>query len=136
MFETVIKYNLLKNEDINFLNDNLCLEKFTINPSAKEDGYTVLHSCHMDDVKNSVSNQIIDDLNSKLISMVEKIYTSKVLVTIGNSIVKYTQGKFIGVHKDWQENDDWVIKNNRSTVHISSVFYINDNYLRWRDIFL
>ena len=34
----------------------------------------------------------------------------------------------IDIHKDWEPKDEWVILNNKKTVHLSSVFYFNENY--------
>lgn len=136
MFDTVIKYNFFDEEDISFLIDNLSSEEYIMNASAKEDNYDVIHTCNKNLIKNTHTSRIIENYNTKLISMVEKIYGVSVLETAGSCIAQYTKGKYIGIHKDWQEDDEWVIKNNKSTVHLSSVLYINDDYLRRGNIFL
>jgi predicted 2-oxoglutarate/Fe(II)-dependent dioxygenase YbiX len=128
MFDTVIKYNLLNKEDIDFLNKNLITEEYVMNPSAEKDSDSVIHTCNIKHLKNVDVFKIIKNIDNKLFSIIEEIYKLKILKVAGTCIAKYTEGKFIGTHKDWQENDDWVVKNNLETVHLSCVFYINDNY--------
>lgn len=136
MFNTVIKYDIIDKKDLNFLNKILKEQEYFINPSAKEDNYGVVYFCDKNSIKNISVNKIFHKINKELISIVENVYQKKVLNVAGNCILKYTKDRFIGIHRDWQEDDEWVIKNKKETVHLSSIFYLNDNYLRRRTFFL
>lgn len=136
MFDTVIKYNIFNKEDLEFLKENLINEKYIINASAKEDDYSVIHCRNKSLIEDANTRRIMESIDKEICSMLETTYNVKILQTTGNCVAQYTKGKFIGIHKDWQEDDEWVIKNNKSRVHISSVLYINDDYLRWRNLFL
>lgn len=136
MFNTVIKYGIVDKEDLNFLNKILEEQEYFINPSAKEDNYATVYACYKSNIKNIFVNKIFHKINKELISIIENVYQKKVLNVAGNCILQYTKDRFIGIHRDWQEDDEWVIKNKKETVHLSSIFYLNDNYLRRRAFFL
>jgi len=129
MFDTVIKYNVLTKRQINLFSKSFIDEEFVMNPSAKEDSYSVLNSCNKDTIKNEFVRQTVDDMDAGLLKMAEDVYKIKVLEHTGTCILKYIKDKHVGIHRDWQEDDDWVKKNNKPPVHLSSVLYINDNYL-------
>lgn len=97
-----------------------------MNPSAKEDQYSTLHSYT---IRHDYENvELINRLNDISIKYIEKVYQVKVKFFVGNCIVKYDKGRYIGNHRDWEPTDEWVIKHKKDPVHISSVYYFNDNY--------
>ena len=66
MFETIIKENLISNDDLNLLCNSFKDLDFTLNPSAKEDNYSSLHSYSVD--HNYKFSNIIEKID-KLILM-------------------------------------------------------------------
>jgi hypothetical protein len=126
MFETIIKENLISNHDINLLCNSFKDLDFTLNPSAKEDNYSALYTYPVDHGYQFLN--ITEKIDSLILNNIEYFYRCRVKSFTGKCIVKYSENQFINLHKDWEPEDDWVIKNNKDTVHISSVFYFNDNY--------
>ena len=126
MYETIIKENLISNNDIDLLCNSFKDLTFTLNPSAKEDNYSALHAYSVD--HNYKFSNIIEKIDKLILADIEYFYGYKVKNFTGRCIVKYEHGQYINLHKDWESTDEWVILNNKDTVHVSSVFYFNDNY--------
>jgi hypothetical protein len=126
MFETVIKQNLIDNRDIELLCSSFSDLAFTLNPSAYEVSDTVLRSYSVD--HRYKFDHLVINIDKQLISSIEHIYKCKVKSFTGRSIVKYVENQHIDLHKDWEPTDRWVVENNKDTVHVSSVFYFNDDY--------
>ena len=126
MYETIIKENLISNNDIDLLCNSFKDLTFTLNPSAKEDNYSALHAYSVD--HNYKFSNIIEKIDKLILADIEYFYGYKVKNFTGRCIVKYEQNQYINLHKDWESTDEWVILNNKDTVHVSSVFYFNDNY--------
>lgn len=126
MYETIIKENLISNNDIDLLCSSFKGLTFSLNPSAKEDNYSSLHSYSVD--HNYKFSNIIEKIDKLISADIEYFYGYRVKSFTGRCIVKYEQNQYINLHKDWEPTDEWVIINNKDTVHISSVFYFNDDY--------
>jgi predicted 2-oxoglutarate/Fe(II)-dependent dioxygenase YbiX len=71
---------------------------------------------------------LISKLENSLVSFIEKFYGVKVLNVAGQCIVRYLNGQFINIHKDWEPNDPYVLEHKKSQVHLSSVTYINGDF--------
>ena len=126
MYETIIKENFLKEQDYSIINSSLSELNYTMNPSAKKDEYSTLYSYT---VRQDYQNlDLINKLNDISVNYIEKTYQVKVKFFVGNCIVKYDLGRYIGNHKDWEPTDEWVLKHKKDPVHISSVYYFNDDY--------
>ena len=121
MFETVIKQNLIDNNDIELLCNSFSDLVFILNPSAPEEIDGALRSCSVD--YQYTFDYLVENIDKQLIASIEHIYRCKVKSFTGRNIVKYTKNQYIGLHKDWEPTDSWVVENNKDTVHVSSIFY-------------
>jgi Rps23 Pro-64 3,4-dihydroxylase Tpa1-like proline 4-hydroxylase len=126
MYPTLIIEDFIEEKDLNTLNKSFDGLTFELNPSAKIKTYSTLFSYSFS--QNFEHYSLIEHINNSLIRCIEKFYGVKVDSYTGNSVVKYEKNYFIDKHKDWEPNDDWVIKHNKKQVHLSSVFYFNDDY--------
>jgi predicted 2-oxoglutarate/Fe(II)-dependent dioxygenase YbiX len=72
-------------------------------------------------------NKIMSEINTMCRQLVFDIYGKKIINLGGGSVARYKNGQSLPVHQDWSITD-WVKKYNLPVVHLSSVFYINDNY--------
>ena len=61
-------------------------------------------------------------------NMISETYKENMLSFQGGGIVRYQPGQSLPYHRDWTADDKWVVEKNLPTVHLSSVFYINDDY--------
>lgn len=71
----------------------------------------------------------LDKVKKNIEKEIEHIYKHKIQRDIGISVLKYGEGSFIGMHRDWAPNDPYVKKFNKPRVDVGVVFYINDDYL-------
>lgn len=72
-------------------------------------------------------NAIISTINTMCEQLIFDIYDRKMIGLQGGGVARYKNGQCLPTHQDWSITD-WVKKNNLPVVHLSSVFYINDNY--------
>ena len=127
MYETIIKENLISKEEIDLLCSSFDKLEFSLNPSAEEDSYSSLHSYSVD--HKYIHYDLIQNLDNQLIKNIQYFYKCNVKSFTGRCIVKYTENQYINIHKDWEPTDEWVVKNKKETVHLSSVFYFNEDYV-------
>ena len=126
MYPTVIIENLIEEDKLNLIQSSFCNLNFQLNPSAKEETYATLRSYSVDE--SFVYYDLIKKIDEKIENYIKAHYFKEVESCVGQSIVRYVENQFIDIHKDWEPKDEWVILNNKKTVHLSSVFYFNDNY--------
>jgi predicted 2-oxoglutarate/Fe(II)-dependent dioxygenase YbiX len=86
----------------------------------------VLRSHRFQDMTRSLK-EITLNLNKKCKAIIAELYGKQVTRLQGESIVKYAPGQSLPYHQDWSISE-YVIKNGFPVVHLSSVFYINDDY--------
>ena len=126
MYPTVIIENLIEEDKLNLIQSSFCNLDFQLNPSAKEETYATLRSYSVDE--SFVYYDLIKKIDEKIENYIKAHYFKEVELCVGQSIVRYVENQFIDIHKDWEPKDEWVILNNKKTVHLSSVFYFNENY--------
>ncbi len=98
------------------------LKEFGAPPAPDE----VLRSHRFQDM-NRVLKEITLKLNKICKDIILEQYGKQTTRLQGESIVRYAQGQSLPYHQDWSISE-YVIKNGFPVVHLSSVFYINDNY--------
>ena len=126
MYPTVIIENLIEEDKLNLIQSSFCNLDFQLNPSAKEETYATLRSYSVDE--SFVYYDLIKKIDKKIENYIKAHYSKEVESCTGQSVVRYVENQFIDIHKDWEPKDEWVILNNKKTVHLSSVFYFNENY--------
>jgi len=77
------------------------------------------------ETKTAIINAYIKIKNELTIA---ERYNQRTLAQIGDTIIKYEKGQYIGFHKDWDSESEWVITHNKQTVHLSSILYLNDDF--------
>lgn len=78
---------------------------------------------------------IIEYIDKKLKQTIKTFYNKDVIHQAGGSILRYNPGQSIGVHADWAPEDSYVKENNKQVVNLSSVFYLNENFVGGELIF-
>jgi hypothetical protein len=126
MYPTVIIENLIEDDALHLIESSFSNLHFQLNPSAKEETYSTLRSYSVD--QNFPYYDLIKKIDDKIEKHIKAHYSKRVESFTGQSIVRYVENQFIDTHKDWEPKDEWVILNNKKTVHLSSVFYFNDDY--------
>lgn len=102
------------------------IEKLDINTAENN---TSLHCIDIySGQRNSKYITIYEEINEAICSIVENIYYQKI-DKLSNGIVRYSKDQNIGLHRDWEPEDNYVVKNNKPKVNLSSVYYFNDNYV-------
>jgi len=71
----------------------------------------------------------IEPIKKRIDESIENAYRCKIVDDVGLAVLKYENGSFINMHRDWEPNDPYVLKYNKPRVDIGCVFYINDNYV-------
>jgi 2OG-Fe(II) oxygenase superfamily len=111
----------LKNQQYTGITDAQ-LEEIGAPPVPNE----VLRSHRYQDM-NRTLKEITLKLNKICKEIILEQYGKQTTRLQGESIVRYAQGQSLPYHQDWSISE-YVIKNGFPVVHLSSVFYINDNY--------
>ena len=132
MLPTIILENVISKDDCALISNALKNKSFNFIPQSynfpqdeKEDPMRIQSlSINFDFEQYS----LISKLEKSLISSVEKFYGTKVLNVTGQCIVRYVDGQFINLHKDWEPNDPYVIEHKKTQVHLGSVTYINGDF--------
>ena len=152
MFDTLIRTNFVNSETLAEIIEYLEKSEFYINPSYKDfdkfnnrGGLTdeevakmgmppapsdILRSHRISQREEDLSigiNKIMSEINTMCKQLIFDIYDRKIINLGGGSVARYENGQSLPVHQDWSITD-WVEKYNLPVVHLSSVFYINDNY--------
>lgn len=70
---------------------------------------------------------ITSKINEMCKDVILKIYAKKTTHIQGSGFVRYEVGQSLPYHQDWTLSE-WVIKHDLPVVHLSSVFYLNDDY--------
>jgi 2OG-Fe(II) oxygenase superfamily len=86
----------------------------------------VLRSHRFQDMTRTLK-EITLNLNKICKEIILEQYGKQTTRLQGESIVRYAPGQSLPYHQDWSISE-YVIKNDFPVVHLSSVFYINDNY--------
>ena len=118
MFPTLIFENIIHKKIIEEIVDSISNKDFKKAPNNNS-----LESYQVEKTFGNF-NKVIEEIDNKI----NLFYRKKILSNSGTSIVRYTEGKFIGRHRDWEPSDPYVIQNNKLKVDLASVFYLNDNY--------
>jgi len=151
MFDTVIRTNFVTNEILKKIKQHCDVSEFCINESygglpdsdiankanritdkqveqlglPAVPGY-VLRSHRFFDMSNEVQS-IALEINKMCGQLILDKYDKKMVYMQGGDIVRYGVGQSLPYHQDWSVSE-WVIKHQLPVVHLSSVFYINDDY--------
>jgi hypothetical protein len=72
--------------------------------------------------------EIFSKIHSACGEIIFEIYKKRTLSINGSGIIRYQPGQSLAYHRDWEDDDKWARDSNRHTIHLSSVFYINDDY--------
>jgi hypothetical protein len=86
----------------------------------------VLRSHRVSDMSEDIRS-ITDQINKMCEQLILDTYDKTMSHNQGGDIVRYEVGQSLPYHQDWTVSE-WVIKHNLPVVHLSSVFYINDDY--------
>lgn len=73
--------------------------------------------------------EYIAPIKEKIDNLIRKIYNCKIIADMGLAVLKYENGSFIDMHRDWEPNDPYVLKYGKQRVDLGCVFYINDDYV-------
>ncbi len=125
-YPTVIIEDFIKEDTLDLIQSSFSNLHFELNPSAKEQTYSTLRSYSVD--QNFPYYDFMKNIDEKIEKHIKAHYSKEVESFTGQSIVRYVENQFIDRHKDWEPKDEWVILNKKKTVHLSSVFYFNDDY--------
>lgn len=152
MFDTVIRTNLIDNQSLDMLREYCERVDFYINESyggiseelseRQISGITdsQLSEMGLPPVPNEVLRshrygdmaEEIKEISLNINKLCEEIILDKYNINTtymqGGDFVRYSSGQSLPYHQDWTVSE-WVIKHNLPTVHLSSVFYINDDYV-------
>jgi len=113
--------NLLSNEDLGYLLNEMSNYEFK---KSESNEMLLVYDVGCE---TSIFNTL-----SKCLSLVyrelENSYRCKIERDVGLAILKYEEGGFINMHRDWEPNDPYVVKFNKPRVDLGCIIYINDNY--------
>lgn len=150
MLDTLIRTNFVDNETLVKLQEYCRDSEFYINESygglpidqaTGVDGITdkqieelgfpavpneVLRSHRSSDMSDEIRT-IASKINKMCEQTILEQYNNKMSYMQGGDFVRYKAGQSLPYHQDWTVSE-WVLKHNFPTVHLSSVFYINDDY--------
>ena len=148
MFDTVIRTNFVDSETLVKITEYLKKSKFYINEGYGDfdkfnsiGGITdeqmaemgmppvpdyVLRTHRISHLSGEI-RVIVSEINRVCEQLIFDTYDRKMIDMRGGGVARYKNGQCLPVHQDWSITD-WVEKNNLPVVHLSSVFYINDNY--------
>jgi Rps23 Pro-64 3,4-dihydroxylase Tpa1-like proline 4-hydroxylase len=150
MFDTLMRTNFVSNETLIKLQDYCSGSEFYINESyggLPADQTTVMNGITDRQIQElglpAVPNEVlrshrftdmseeIKTIASEINQMCEQIiiekYNKKMSYMQGGDFVRYGVGQSLPYHQDWTVSE-WVLKHGLPIVHLSSVFYINDEY--------
>lgn len=150
MFDTLMRTNFVNNETLVKLQEYCSKSEFYINesygglPSDQVGGVNGITDRQIEELglpavpsevlrshRSSDMSQEIRVIASEINQMCEQIilekYNKKMSYMQGGDFVRYGVGQSLPYHQDWTVSE-WVLKHNLPTVHLSSVFYINDDY--------
>jgi predicted 2-oxoglutarate/Fe(II)-dependent dioxygenase YbiX len=150
MFDTLMRTNFVSNETLIKLQDYCSGSEFYINESygglpadqaTVMDGITdrqiqelglpavpneVLRSHRFTDMSGEIKT-IASEINQMCEQIIIEKYNKKMSYMQGGDFVRYGVGQSLPYHQDWTVSE-WVLKHGLPIVHLSSVFYINDEY--------
>jgi predicted 2-oxoglutarate/Fe(II)-dependent dioxygenase YbiX len=150
MFDTVIRTDFIDSKSLSILREYCDVCEYYINesygglPDANPDNCSftdkmllemglppapkeILRSHRTSDMVEEI-RAILSKTYSACDEMIFEIYKKRMLSFQGGGIIRYQPGQSLPYHKDWTVGDKWVVERNLPTVHLSSVFYINDDY--------
>lgn len=73
--------------------------------------------------------EYIAPIKTRIDESIVHTYKCKIIDDVGLAILKYENGAFINMHRDWEPNDPYVLKYNKPRVDLGCIFYINDDYV-------
>lgn len=76
-----------------------------------------------EDIRN-ISAQIYE----KCEEVISGVYGKKIEFMHGGNLIRYEYEQYLSYHQDWNDSE-WVVKNKNPVFHLSSILYINDDYL-------
>ena len=86
----------------------------------------VLRSHRFTDMSGEIKT-IASEINQMCEQIIIEKYNKKMSYMQGGDFVRYGVGQSLPYHQDWTVSE-WVLKHGLPIVHLSSVFYINDEY--------
>jgi hypothetical protein len=125
-YPTVIIENLIEEDTLDLIQSSFSNLHFQLNLSAKQENDSTLRFYDVD--QNFTYYDFIKKIDDKIENLIKAHYSKDVESFTGQAIVRYIENQHIGTHRDWKPNDEWVVLNMKKTVHLSSVFYFNDDY--------
>lgn len=133
MFPTIISENLISKNDCELILEfvkNKTFNDIPQNYNLPKDPTEDIARIKTISIDSSFEGyKILSDLDKSLINFIKNFYGLNVLNLNGQCIVRYNKDQYIGYHKDWEPKDPYVIENKKPQVHLSSVTYINGNFV-------
>jgi predicted 2-oxoglutarate/Fe(II)-dependent dioxygenase YbiX len=72
--------------------------------------------------------EILLSIQRKIEKKIELIYNKPITHSAGPSVLKYEINQKIGLHRDWEPEDSYVIENKKKKVDLASIVYFNEDY--------
>jgi hypothetical protein len=122
LYPTIIVEKFFSDEECNLLLDN-------IKNSGKE--FDVIDYGGGDKGKSyfNVSDLPMESYYDALNKFIEKNYDCSIVGSRGKSVARYTKDQNINLHQDWDPNSPDVVEHSKPQVHISSVTYLNEDFI-------
>lgn len=151
MFDTIIRTDFVDKAILFEINKYCDISDFYINESygglpkeqnIEADGITdkqiheiglpmipgeVLRSHRFRDMSDEIKS-IASNINKMCEVFILEIYKKNMSYMQGGDFVRYGAGQSLPYHQDWTVSE-WVLKHDLPIVHLSSVLYLNDNYI-------
>lgn len=122
MKSTTIIEKLATKETINNIVEELLKANFT---SSESNPLLSIYDIH----REQKIYEYISPIKAKIDDSIRRVYNCKIIDDVGLAVLKYENGSFINMHRDWEPNDPYVLKYNKPRVDLGCVFYINDDYV-------
>jgi predicted 2-oxoglutarate/Fe(II)-dependent dioxygenase YbiX len=129
MNPTLIIENFIEDKTIDILLSLMDKVNFESTPNNAN-----LFSCQTSN--EELTKNISQNINDKLTSTIETFYLKKVYHYTSGSVIRYNEGQFIGPHADWAAEDKYVVDEEKTKVDLSSILYLNDDFLGGDLVFL
>jgi len=122
LYPTIIVEKFFSDKECEFLLDN-------IKNSGKEFDITDYGGSDKGKSYFNVSSLPMENYYNALNKFIEKQYSCSIVSSRGKSVARYTKDQNINLHQDWDPNSPDVVQNNKPQVHISSVTYLNEDFI-------
>lgn len=126
MYESILIEKLIKDTDVDLITK--CLDKFSFSAVGNNHQLSTIDLFSIQNLEQNLWARILKESQLQLEKTIEQKYNLKITNGAGPSITRYLVGQMIGVHRDWEPEDSYVILNKKKKVDLASIIYINDNY--------